>query len=308
MALKMLDDEPTKEEIKVLDLVPDVLGVKELDTDLYIADQFWKAQRARGTFGGQIIGQALMSASRTVADNLNLHSIHSYFLRPGDPNSPVIYKVSRTRDGGSFSSRSISAIQKGRPILTLQASFHNEAAEKTNIFDYQVAMPKVAHHSQLSSVHEYLALLLSSFENDSNRAEKVRNFMNYLPIDIKPLDVEVYMGNKSNSTKNITSWFKVRNPIGDNQNEHRAAASYISDWSLLYSSTVHQSKAPVSMMVSLDHSIWFHRPFRIDEWVLYEAVCDNMANSRSLCQGRIWTESGELVATVMQEGLVRGKL
>jgi len=142
-------------------LTNSVLVLEEIDENLYRASNLWRPHHARGAFGGQIVGQALAAAGKTVADNLTLHSMHNYFIRAGDSSFPVIYNVTRTRDGASFSSRTVVAIQRGKPILTLQASYHNDGGEVDVALQYQTKMPDVKHHSELltsSSIMEaYIA-------------------------------------------------------------------------------------------------------------------------------------------------------
>lgn len=199
------------------DFVKDVVALEELDTDLYISHSAWKAGTARAMFGGQIIVQALASGNMTMVPGLNLHSMHCYFLRPGDVNRSTVYRVNRTRDGSSFSSRSISAMQKGRPILTLQASYHNEIAETSNLKEYQPQQPDVKHHSELKTTKEYLEDYLKKPDvSDKLKAllSKSLEIYNDLPVEIKPLDAAAYMRQKRNPENKITAWIRVTGDLG----------------------------------------------------------------------------------------------
>ena len=192
------------------------LSLQELDTDLYMAAKSWKTSGARGTYGGLIIGQALIAASRTVSDALNLHSMHSYFLRAGDPKRPTIYRVLRTRDGSSFSSRTVSAIQNGRPILTLQASFHNEGAEAPSLLEYQPVMPTTEHHKDLLNVGELLDQLMASENLTSKQKAAAERFHKFdLPIHVKPVNPAVYMRLAPNPDHTMLSWVKVPGDLGN---------------------------------------------------------------------------------------------
>lgn len=199
------------------DFLRDVVALEELDTDLYISHSSWKALSARAMFGGQIIVQALAAGNRTVMPGLNLHSLHCYFLRPGDVSRSTVYRVNRTRDGTSFSSRSISAIQKGRPILTLQASYHNEDAEATSgILQYQPPMPVVKHHSELKNTVEYVKDFIKRPDlNEKRRARLVQSIVNDLPVEIKPLDPDAYMRQKPNDENKLTSWIRITGDLGE---------------------------------------------------------------------------------------------
>ncbi|XP_067945650.1 acyl-CoA thioesterase 2-like [Watersipora subatra] len=297
------------------DFANSFLNLQELDMDLYLSQKTWKAPFARGTYGGLTVCHCLYAASETVPACFILHSMHSYFLRPGDPTNSTIYRVQRTRDGQSFCSRTVFAIQNGKPILTLQASFHKEQTETSTGLEYQPVMPVVPHHSGLLNMREYAI----SISNNHSFSEYTRQLINQWvsargpnlkgePVR-KPVDPEKHFRIVPNSDYTLLTWFKVPGNLGDDQNIHRCAAAYVSDYSLLYAAipSTGQNFQP-TMTASLDHSIWFHRSMKADEWMLFEAVGTQMLNSRVLCHGRIWTGDGKLAATVKQEGLVRGKL
>ena len=191
----------------------EVLRLQELDTDLYMALKTWKSVYARGTFGGYTICQALLAASKTVPTGFNLHSMHSYFLRSGDPSRSTIYRVLRTRDGQSFSSRTVSAIQDGKPILTLQASFHCEEAEASSILEYQPKFPDVKHHQKLLTVEDHVRDALTR-DNLSVRLKDLLRRSCDVPIVIKPLDPKTYFSLSSNPDHSNSCWVKVSANLG----------------------------------------------------------------------------------------------
>lgn len=198
-----------------LRFVDEVIALDELDTDLYISHSSWKAEMARAMFGGQIVVQALAAGNRTTLPGLTLHSMHCYFLRPGDTERSTVYRVNRTRDGTSFSSRSISAIQKGRPILTLQASYHNEEAENRDVIAYQPPMPDVKHHRDLQTTSEYLDSYLSTHDvGAKRRAVLMKSIITEIPVEIKPVDPDSYLRQKVNPDNKITSWVRILGDLG----------------------------------------------------------------------------------------------
>lgn len=195
-------------------LTADVLGLELLDTDLYRGTHLWKPPFARAVFGGQIVGQCLVAAGKTVPHALNLHSMHSYFIRPGDPDNPVIYRVSRTRDGTSFTSRTVTAIQRGVPILTLQASFHNEPNEPTCHVEYRPQMPEYKHHSELKTPIQ----LAETFSGEPHSKAKIFGAIKHLtpelPIEIKPINPEVFLRLKKNDDNKLVFWVKACGQLG----------------------------------------------------------------------------------------------
>ena len=191
-----------------------VLGLEMLDVDLYRAKDMWRAQGARGVYGGQIIGQALVAAQKTVPEAFNLHSTHNYFLRSGSPDSSVIYRVLRTRDGTSFCSRTVTAAQNGAIILTLQASFHREGSEVLIPISYQPSFPQsVKHYSLLEEAHKSF-----DFDTEMNgkTRNRIRNIEEHIPLSIRPLDPDVYWRRKKPESGVTSYWVKARGHIGKN--------------------------------------------------------------------------------------------
>jgi acyl-CoA thioesterase-2 len=248
-------------------------------------------------FGGQVLAQAIQSAIHTVADDRYLHSMHGYFLRPGDINVPIVYDVDVLRDGGSFSTRRIIAIQKGRPIFNMAASFHSL---DDNPLEHQMEMPKVPKPEGLKTSEQ----LLEHLKKDNPFMYKM--LFNPKPIEFRPVEVIDPMERTDHKPiRNI--WFKVKEPLSDDRKLHQVIVAYISDYNLMTTAALpNRSKmSPGShFFASLDHAMWFHRDFRADEWLLYSLDSPSSSNSRGLGRGKIFTKDGTLVSSTIQEGLM----
>jgi acyl-CoA thioesterase-2 len=248
-------------------------------------------------FGGQVAGQALVAASRTVEADRTVHSLHSYFIRPGDPAIPIVYTVERIRDGRSFSVRRVTAIQHGLPIFTLSASFQLQQGG----IDHQRCMPDVPMPENLPT----LAERLEGFD-------ELQGFMKRLPqaFDIRYVDdppwVQRNLGPRENQPHRI--WMKADGTLPDDPTLHICVITFASDLNLLDSVLIHHGMAarldPVSL-ASLDHAMWFHRQFRADEWFLYESSSPSASGGRGLATGRFFARDGRLVVSVAQEGMIR---
>ena len=248
-------------------------------------------------FGGQVLGQALSAAQHTVKGRA-AHSLHAYFLRRGDINAPVVYEVDRARDGGSFSNRRVVAIQHGRPILNLAASFQIE--EKG--LEHQVEMPQVTGPDGLQTLHDIAKDL------PDNVPMKMRRFlMEKRPFEFRP--VRPYEFDKREKLPPINHvWVRAVDKLPDDQTLHQNLLAYVSDYELLGASTLPHGLSFVHdniIMASLDHALWFHRNVEIDQWHLYAIDSPNASAMRGFARGQFFTESGELVASTAQEGLVR---
>jgi acyl-CoA thioesterase II len=247
-------------------------------------------------FGGQVIGQALVAAYRTVEDRPP-HSLHAYFLLPGDPKIPIVYEVDRLRDGKSFSTRRVIAIQHGHPIFSMAVSFHVDEEG----FEHQAKMPEVPGPDALPSEAEVKQNFLRMMPDPVRRYyERER------PIELRPVEFERYLGKKFDDAR-FNVWIRA-GQLPDDPAIHRCVLAYASDMTLLDSSLVphgHSVFEKEIMAASLDHALWIHRPFRADEWLLYAQDSPNMQGGRGFSRGLIFTESGKLVASVAQEGLVR---
>jgi acyl-CoA thioesterase-2 len=248
-------------------------------------------------FGGQVIGQALVAASRTV-EGRSPHSLHGYFLLPGDPKVPIIYDVERIRDGRSFTTRRVKAIQHGQPIFTLSASFHVEEPG----LSHQMAMPDVPKPDQLpteSDIRERVMPLMP----DPVRAY----FERERPIELRPVEFKRYM-TRDGLEPYFNVWIRATGTLPDDPAIHQAVLAYASDMTLLDSTLVAHGRTVFEREIqaaSLDHALWFHRPFRADEWLLYAQDSPFAGGARGFARGSIFTSDGVLVASVAQEGLIR---
>jgi len=246
-------------------------------------------------FGGQVAGQALVAASRTVEEpGRHVHSLHAYFLRPGDPAVPILYDVDRIRDGRSFTTRRVVAIQHGRPIFNVQVSFHTAEVG----LDYAIAAPTdVPPPESLPTMAERL---------EAHR-DRVPWFDRPRPIDMRhvPPDHAFEPGLKSEGQR---VWMRAKGTLPDDPVLHACVVTYASDMTLLDSALRPAGLSSLTddmMMASLDHAMWFHRPFRADEWFLYDQRSVSASEARALAAGSIFTAEGALAVTVMQEGLIR---
>ena len=248
-------------------------------------------------FGGQVIGQALVAACRTVDGRL-AHSMHAYFLLPGDPKVPIIYDVERTRDGKSFTTRLVKAIQHGQPIFTMSISFHNSEGG----LDHQAKMPDVPMPDDLPSESEVRERILPMMPDPVRKYyERER------PIELRPVEFDRYRGKKIEDGR-FNVWIRTTGKLPDDPAIHQCVLSYASDMTLLDTALVPHGRTLFEkdfMAASLDHALWLHRPFRADDWLLYAQDSPNMAGARGFSRGLIFARDGTLVASVAQEGLVR---
>ena len=272
-----------------------LLDIESLDVDLFRGRQP-ETDRQR-VFGGQVAAQALIAGIRTVPEDRQVHSLHSYFLRPGDTAVPIIYDVERLRDGRSFATRRIVARQHGHAIYFMTANF--QVTEDG--FEHQDAMPEVSGGPHAGIEFAELA---------KGRGQSSESFAReWAALDVRYL---------ANSDHNLTDdpsrparaqlWIRVNGRLGDDPADHLATFTYASDMTLLGATLVGHGVTigdPRLQPASLDHSIWFHRPFRADEWWLYDQWSPSASGARGLALARVFTEDGTLVATVAQEGLIR---
>lgn len=274
----------------------DLLALKVLDDCLYQGES--EDLGYRNVFGGQVIGQALMAAYRSVGEDRLAHSLHAYFLRAGDPDQPIIYEVTKIRDGRSFSARRVIARQHNQEILALTASFHVEEPG----FEHQFEAPELKGPDGLESE-------LSMRQRVADRIpEKVRDQLTRpRPIEIRPLQV-VNPFNPSKLSPYKQSWFRTVSAVPDETRWHHCILAYASDFGLVGTS-LHPHGAtfyePGMQVVSLDHSVWFHRDFRVHQWLLYSMDSPSAAGARGFNRGLIYNREGVLVASTAQEGLIR---
>ncbi|WP_112662420.1 acyl-CoA thioesterase II [Microvirga flavescens] len=250
-------------------------------------------------FGGQVIGQALVAASRTV-EGRHPHSLHGYFMLPGDPRVPIIYEVDRIRDGRSFTTRRVVAIQHGQAIFSMSASFQVEEEG----FSHQMPMPKVPMPEELPSEEEIKADVVP-FMPEPMRTYYQRE----RPIEMRPVELNRYTSNDPMAPQ-FRVWIRATGPLPDDLAIHQSVLAYASDMTLLDTSLVPHGRTvfdPAIQAASLDHALWFHRPFRADEWLLYAQDTPNASGARGFSRGLIFKRDGTLVASVAQEGLIRDR-
>ena len=248
-------------------------------------------------YGGQVLGQALKAAQTTVEDR-QIHSLHAYFLRIGDHTAPIIYDVDRSRDGKSFSARRVVAIQHGKPIFTMSSSF--QSAETG--MDYQEKMPATAPPEDLKSINDYLGDLIERAPDKFKLTTSL-----YAPFEMKPVEpVDLTNPVKREPVRHL--WLRAADRLPDEPVIHLVLMAYISDFSLLDTNLLPHGLHildPNLQIASIDHAMWFHRDFRIDEWLLYACEGVSTSGARGVARGRFFTRDGVLVASTMQEGLLR---
>ena len=263
-----------------------ILGLERIDNDIYRGPAV--ESKLTRTFGGQVAAQALVAATETVEDDKAVHSLHGYFVAAGKAAEPTVFLVDRIRDGRSFSSRQVRAVQDGETIFSMQASFHRRddvGLEHSDVMR-DVPMPE-------------------TFANDPSTLPASSRMLleEWGDWDIHVVPADHYEHNKYSSSQQVV-WFRSRRPLPDDETFHVCTLAYMSDMTLLHSSLVPHAGHKVQM-ASLDHAMWFLRPFRADEWLLYDQVSPSASAGRALTHGRIFDRAGNLVAMVTQEGLTR---
>jgi acyl-CoA thioesterase-2 len=249
-------------------------------------------------FGGQVIAQALMAAQRTVERERLVHSLHAYFMRPGDPAVPIVYQVERIRDGSSFNTRRVVAVQHGKAIFALSASFQIEEPG----FDHQIDMPGVPQPETLLDEQQIAAQYLV------NAPAAIRKYWEReRPIEIRPVALTHYFSSKKLDPFQHV-WVRATGPVPDDRLYQASILAYLSDMTLLDTSLYPHGTSIFDhtlQVASLDHSMWFHRPTHLDDWLLYTQDSPSASGARGLTRGSLFTRNGVLVASVAQEGLIR---
>ena len=273
-----------------------ILDLEQLDDNIFRGmspQDGWQR-----VYGGQVLGQALMAAIRLVPPTRIANSLHAYFLLGGDPKHPILYEVERTRDGGSFSTRRVKAVQHGRMIFVMGVSFHDPESG----FDHAAPMPDVPQPEDLKSANEVFAALLDKLP------ENMRTYWSReRPIDMRPVDLSRYM--KREIRDPVQSiWLKPNGVLPDQPAIHQGMLAYASDFTLLDTALIAHAKLLFDadmQLASLDHALWFHRSFRWDDWILYAQDSPSASGARGFCRGALYTRDGTLIASTVQEGLMR---
>jgi len=281
---------------RALDDVVRLLDLEQVEFDIF-RGQSPAGERRQRVFGGQVAGQALVAAARTVPTDRQVHSLHAYFIRPGDPTVPLVYIVDRVRDGRSFSTRRVTTVQHGKTIFTLSASFHLPESG----FEHSDAMPVVPAADQIEPTADRLRRLYG---------RTVEEYVRSNPIDIRyvgPLPAEAAKDPSLISSRSVV-WLRANGELPDDPLLHVCLMTYASDMTLLDTVLLAHGAwwgESVSNGASLDHAMWFHRPFRIDRWLLFVQDSPTASGARGLARGEVYTEAGDLVVSVVQEGLLR---
>lgn len=273
-----------------------LIKLERLSDTIFLGQNYlspWKR-----VFGGQVLAQALSAATQTVSEDRLVHSLHSYFLLAGDINVPIVFEVEKIRDGGSFTTRRVVAKQNGIAIFILSASYQKKGQEG---FDHMIEMPKVALPDELKTDEEI-----------------IKKYEKFIPTSVselitsRPFEFKIAEGFDifDNSTKPPFRhvWFKAKQPIDAPVQVHQQLLTYVSDYNLLITATLPHIEGPYPFnvfMASLDHAIWFHRDFTVNDWLLYAIDSPSASNSRGFTRGNVFTKDGTLVASVTQEGLIR---
>ncbi len=276
----------------------DLLDLEQIEVNIFRGRS--PDETRQRVFGGQVAGQALVAAGRTVPSDRPVHSLHAYFIRPGDPTVPLVYTVDRVRDGRSFTTRRVSAVQHGRTIFTLSASFHHAEPGPVHSDPMPDAPPPETLPRDVDRLHKLYGDSLPILIREN-------------PIDLRtvgPLSSEAVLDPELRTTRNMV-WLRVDGELPDDPLLHVCLMTYVSDMTLLdtvllgHGLSFYDGKTTGA---SLDHAMWFHRPFRADRWLLYAQESPVAYGARGLARGEVFTENGDLVVSVVQEGLIRSPL
>jgi acyl-CoA thioesterase II len=304
MVKASLEQPSFKQQNVAMSAVQNLLAILDLET----VESNWLRGRSpqvgwQRIYGGLVVSQALVAAMRSVDSSLTVHSLHSYFILPGDPAFAIDYEIENLRDGRSFATRRVVAKQKGVAIFALSCSFHITEPG----YDHQVTMPVVPMPETLLSEADAVATFKDKLPENVQRY-----FTRERPIELRPTNLKRYMGVlPSNAERAIPVqhvWFRATERLSDDPSIHLAMLAYASDMTLLDTAMVAHGKSyfnPDMQVASLDHAMWFHRPFRCDEWLLYAQDSPSSSGALGLSRGLIFNRDGILVASAAQEGLMR---
>lgn len=276
----------------------DLLDLEKIEENIFRGQS--TSIGSQRVFGGQVLAQALNAAIRTAPEDRFVHSLHAYFILPGDINQPIIFEVDRIRDGGSFTTRRVKVIQKGQAIFLMAASF--QLVQEG--FDHHINMPNVKGPEHLVSWDDIAE------KYSENLPDNIRKFLNIeRPIEFKPVElINPALPGKSQPFRHV--WMRTKGVIPDDRGLHQTALAYASDYNLLTTALLpHGNEAALAnvQLASLDHAMWFHRDFRWNDWVLYAIDSPSSSNARGFTRGNVFTQDGKLIASVVQEGLMRPK-
>ena len=278
-----------------LDKLLDLLDLEQIEVNIFRGRS--PDETVQRVFGGQVAGQALVAAGRTVPADRPVHSLHAYFIRPGDPAVPLVYTVDRVRDGGSFSTRRVTAVQHGEAIFIMSASFHHPEPGVQHADPMPPVPPPEELRRSIDRFEDALGVPLPENVKDS-------------PIDVRtigPLSIEAARDPSLRTTSNY-AWIRVTGELPDDPLLHVCLMTYVSDLTLLDTVLLGHGLSWLdgrTSGASLDHAMWFHRPFRADQWLLYALDSPIAYGARGLARGEVYTAEGDLVVSVVQEGLIR---
>ncbi len=276
----------------------EILELEDVEHNLYRGRN--PASGWQRVFGGRVVAQALGAVMKTVSVGHHIHSMHGYFMRPGDPSVPILYEVDRIRDGRSFATRRVVAIQHGEAIFSMGASFHIPE----NGLDHQMEMPDVPQPEDLPSEEELKEKFLKHAPESVQRYWERKR-----PLELRPTDMRHYVSNEKLPPEQYV-WIRATGTLPDDPNIHCCVLAYASDMTLLDTSLFAHGLSVFSDQIqpaSIDHSVWFHRSFRADDWLLYATDSPSSSGARGFSRGRIYSRDGRLVASTAQEGLIRQK-
>ena len=281
---------------KALDRLIELLDLEQIEVNIFRGRS--PDENRQRVFGGQVAGQALVAAGRTVPADRPVHSLHAYFIRPGDPTVPIVYLVDRVRDGRSFTTRRVSAVQHGEAIFTLSASFHHAESGP----EHACPMPDVPPPETVERNSDRMDRLLGRAPRELQES----------PIDLRSIGLmsAEAAGDPSLRTTQNLIWLRVDGDLPDDPLLHVCLMTYASDMTLLDSVLLGHGLSWLdgsTSGASLDHAMWFHRPFRADRWLLYAQESPVASGARGLARGQVFTAEGELVVSVVQEGLIRSR-
>jgi len=278
-----------------VDALVGLLDLEEIEVNLFRG--LSPEVEMQRVFGGQVAGQALVAASRTVEPDRSVHSLHAYFLRPGDPKIPILYEVDRARDGRSFTTRRVVAIQHGRPIFNLSASFHVPEEGFVHQFDPPTSIQPPEDLPNFAERFAPYAEMLGDF------------YTRPRPIDVRYIDWAPEERAEALPPRHRV-WVRAAGRLPDDPVLHNCVLAYLSDMTLLDTTLLPHPGTymnPEIQMASLDHAMWFHRPFRADEWLIYDQDTPSASGGRGIARGFFFTTDGDLAVSVVQEGLIRRK-